>query len=79
MLSVNYGFGLPGQSVKFTDESQKLGTRCRGENTHVKSNKIYFCILCFCIIVCDTRKESANLTFILEQGLILSSLYVLLL
>ena len=32
-----------------------------------------FCILCLCIILCDTSKASENLTFVLKQSLILSS------
>ena len=46
--------------------------------TWVKSCKynIYFCILCLCIILCDARKVSENLTFILKQSLILWSFVV---
>ena len=32
-----------------------------------------FCILCLCIILCVTSKASENLTFVLKQSLILSS------
>ena len=35
-----------------------------------------FCILCLCIILCDTSKASENLTFVLKQSLILSSVFV---
>ena len=35
-----------------------------------------FCILCICIILCDTSKASQNLTFILKRSLILSSDFV---
>ena len=35
-----------------------------------------FCILCLCIILCDTSKASENLTFVLKQSLILSSAFV---
>ena len=38
-----------------------------------------FCILCLCIILCDTSKASENLTFILKQSLILSSVFVVIL
>ena len=67
---------------KFTDESQKLDTRRRGENfnasSHVSKATTYiFCILCLNIILCGTRKVSENLTFILEQSLILSSVCVI--
>ena len=34
------------------------------------------CILCLCIILCDTSKASENLTFVLKQSLILSSVFV---
>ena len=67
---------------KCPDESQKLDTRRRGENfnatSHVSRGTTYiFCILCLYIILCDTRKVSENLTFILEQSLILSSVCVI--
>ena len=35
-----------------------------------------FCILCLCIILCDTSKASENLNFALKQSLILSSVFV---
>ena len=68
---------------KFTNESQKLDTRRRGENLNAKSNIVsrattyIFCILCLYNIQCDTRKASENLNFILEQSLILSSVCVI--
>ena len=45
----------------------------------IKNQKcnIYFFILCLCIIFCDTRKASENLTFILKQSIILSSVCVI--
>ena len=42
----------------------------------VNLNLKVFCILCLCIILCDTSKASENLTFILKQSLILSSVVV---
>ena len=33
--------------------------------------------LCLCIILCDTRKASENLTFIVKESLILSSVCVI--
>ena len=42
----------------------------------VKVNLKVFCILCLCIILCDTSKASENLTFILKQSLIRSSVVV---
>ena len=39
---------------------------------YVKSNNIYFCILCLWFILRNARKASRNLTFILKQSLILS-------
>ena len=63
---------------KCTDESQKLETRRRDHTIRAKSKyNIYFCILCLCIILCDTRKASENLTFILKQSLVLSSFGVI--
>ena len=35
-----------------------------------------FYILCLCIILYDTSKASENLTFVLKQGLILLSVFV---
>ena len=35
----------------------------------MKVNLKVFCILCLCIILCDTSKASENLTFILKQSL----------
>ena len=63
-------------------DSQKVDMRSRGENfnatSHVSRATTYiFCILCLYIILCDTRKVSENLTFILEQSLILSSVCVI--
>ena len=43
----------------------------------MKVNLKVFCTLCLCIIiVCDTNKASKNLSFILKQSLILSSVFV---
>ena len=57
-------------------KSQKLDTRRRGENlnsdiTRIKSNNMYI------FLHSDTRKASSNLTFILKQSLILSSVCVI--
>ena len=83
---------LPGRSVppqvdsdKLTNElhrcteSQKLDARLEHHITRVKSNSIYFCILCLYIILCDKKKKKRirNLTFILKQSLILSSFFVI--
>ena len=38
-------------------------------------NLSMFCILCLCIILCATRKASENLTFVLKQSRILSSVF----
>ena len=35
-----------------------------------------FCILCLCIILCDTSKASENPTFVLKRSLIQSSVFV---
>ena len=43
-------------------ESQKLDTKLERHTIRVKSNTLYFCILCLCIILCDTRKASEKLT-----------------
>ena len=64
---------LPGRSVppqvdsdKLTNElhrcteSQKLDARLEHHITRVKSNSIYFCILCLYIILCDTKKKKKN-------------------
>ena len=35
-----------------------------------------FCILCLCIILCDTSKTWENLTFVLKQSLIQLNVFV---
>ena len=89
-MAKNENYGLPGQinsevncipKHKFSDESQKLHKRRRGENlnatSHVsRATYIFAFFVCICII-CDTRKASENLTFILKQSLILSSFGVI--
>ena len=36
---------------------------------------ILYCLIILCIILCDTSKASENLTFVLKQSLILSSVF----
>ena len=35
-----------------------------------------FCILCLCILLCDTSKASENLTFLLKQSLVLGAMKI---
>ena len=42
----------------------------------MNANLKMLCILCFCIILCETSKASENRTFVLRQSLILSSDFV---
>ena len=64
-------------------ESQKLDTRRRGENLNAicdtcqEQQHLYFCILCLLFILCEARKASENLTFILKQSLVLSNVFLL--
>ena len=62
---------------KFPD-SQKLDMRRRGENFNAcqEQRRVYFCILSLWFILCEARKASENLTFILKQSLILSNVFV---
>ena len=55
---------------KYT-ESQKLDMRTQRWQlerhiAHVKSNNIFFCVLCFCVTLCNTRKASESMTFYSE-------------
>ena len=58
-------------------ESQKLDTRCRGENATLHVSRATTCVflhLCLWFIPCDTRKASENLSF--WNSLILSNVCV---
>ena len=44
-------------------------THSKINNTHVHA-QVYFCILCLCIILCDTSKASENRDFYFETMIV---------
>ena len=58
--------------------STDTSTVCRDyvELFSMNVNLKVFCILCLCIILCDTSKASENLTFILKQSRVFLSLFI---
>ena len=55
----------------------EAGHKTQRDHTGQEQQHIYICILCLCIILCDTRKASESVTFIGKESLILSSVCVI--